>query len=326
MNWKCGAFDSGLAIHPDGKVSPCCQFDHRYYKDINELDWKDPWKDLRDGYGCKACRFKGPTYKDTFENYFAESYAVRFLDVRNNNLCNLECVICNPYYSSKWAKRLNQDDVYVSTPIDNVNLSKVTTVYFAGGEPFLNTDHQKILERLNPKLVTRLIYSSNLTYIKGAKEIWPKFNQIFLNASLDGIGEFGEAMRPGLKWDVWYKNFLEIKQIPNVEIAICPTVNLLNIWYLKEIEKFAQEHGVGINYNELENPQKLCLSTLPQELKDRIEYVPDNWRIKKQLEKDTSWMFKETISYVLASDRIRGTNLWKYLPFENYAEKEFFSQ
>ena len=56
----CGAFDSGLTIHPDGKVSPCCIFDKKYYKNSSDIDLNDPWKDLRDGKGCDACKHTGP--------------------------------------------------------------------------------------------------------------------------------------------------------------------------------------------------------------------------------------------------------------------------
>ena len=34
----CGAFDSGLTIHPDGKVSPCCQFEKAYFKDLQDIN------------------------------------------------------------------------------------------------------------------------------------------------------------------------------------------------------------------------------------------------------------------------------------------------
>ena len=34
----CGAFDSGFTIHPDGKVSPCCLFDIKHFKNLHEVD------------------------------------------------------------------------------------------------------------------------------------------------------------------------------------------------------------------------------------------------------------------------------------------------
>ena len=65
----CGAFDSGLTIHPDGKVSPCCQFEKAYFKDLQDINLDAPWEDLKDGKGCNACKHHGPTYKDTFDKF-----------------------------------------------------------------------------------------------------------------------------------------------------------------------------------------------------------------------------------------------------------------
>ena len=143
---KCGAFNSGLTIHPDGKVSPCCVFDHNYFQDLHELDWLDPWKDLRDGRGCDACKHDGPTYKNSFDEYTNTQFKIKYLDVGKNNLCNLECSICNSYYSSKWAERLGKQK-FVATNFD-VDLTHGDRIYFAGGEPLLNPKHWQVLESI----------------------------------------------------------------------------------------------------------------------------------------------------------------------------------
>lgn len=316
---KCGAFDSGLTIHPDGKITPCCLFDLQYSKNFNSVDWKDPWQDLRDGRGCNACKKSGPTYRDVFDLYFNDEFAVRYLDVRNNNLCNMECVICGPYYSSKWAERLNRDQKYVNTDFE-IDLSQLQRVYFAGGEPFLNKTHWDILEKIpNPKNVG-LVYSSNLTYIKNIEQHWKKFNDVFINASLDGIGNFGEQMRPGLNWEKWQKNLDEILKISNVNVEIAVTVNALNIWYLKEIKDYADSKKVSVKFYKLYKPEHLCVNTIPLELREKIDYVP-TVELQETLNEDCSHLFKHTVANVLLGDQTRRTNLWDYMPFKSWAIK-----
>ena len=316
---KCGAFDSGLTIHPDGKTTPCCLFDMTLAKNINDLDWNDPWADLRNGKGCDACRHSGTVYKDSFDSYFAKEFAVRWLDIRNNNLCNMECVICNSYYSSKWADRLNLDQPFVKSPID-VDLTQVEKIYFAGGEPFLNKSHWEILEAIPSPEKVSLVYSSNLTTLKDVEKHWPKFKSIFLNASLDGIGDFGEQIRPGLEWNRWHENLKKAMSYDNVNVEIACTVSLANIWHLEEVNEFANNNNVSVRFYRMTDPDYLCVSAIPNELKKQIKYIP-NQEIKDLLNENHEYLFKHTVANLLLGDRLRGTNLWDYLPYESWAIK-----
>jgi len=312
----CGAFDSGLCIHPDGKVSPCCLIDTEYFKDFDELDFNEPWRDLRDGRGCAACKHPGPIYKDSFNRFKNDTYAVRHLDVRNNNLCNLECSICNSYYSSKWAERMG-DTKFVTSDFD-ISFDNLQHIYFAGGEPLLNPKHWEILRNVkNPANIT-LSYNSNLAHIKGIEEYWPRFKEVKVNASMDAVGELGEFLRYGTKWDKWVDNLHKTAEYATV--VLNPTISVLNIFHLKDIEEWSE---YPITYNILENPEHLCVSVLPAELKDKIEYIPDDGYLKYLLRKDESWLFPHTMSYILLQDKIKNTDIWGYLPFEKYAIQEY---
>lgn len=327
---NCGAFDSAITIHPDGKISPCCIFDHQYFKTFDQItDWKDPWKDLRDGKGCQACKHNGKTkYKESFDPYITnKEFKIQHLDIRNNNLCNLECTICNSYYSSKWAERLGKEKFISYTSLD-LDLSDLKFIYFAGGEPLLNQYHYELINKLNDKSKIKLQYSSNLTTInKNLIETWKKFEHVYINASLDGIGKFGEYLRPGLKWDKWVENILYIKNnLSNCSLFINPTISLLNIWHLEELETWANNQGFKIRYNILKNPDYLCISALPTELKQKISHIPIDHNknedvIKQLLEIDNSILFNHTISNILLSDKLRKTDLWSYLPFDKWAVK-----
>ncbi len=316
---RCGAFDSGLTIHPDGKATPCCKLNITYAKQLDQLDWNDPWHDLKDGRGCELCHRPEPVYRNAFDNLINDQFAVRYLDVRNNNLCNMECTICGPYYSSKWADRVGKPQPFVNTDFD-VDLSQVERIYFAGGEPFLNKTHWDILKKISNPESVELVYSTNLSYIKGAKEHLSKFNRVFLNASLDGVGKFGEQVRPGLNWNTWQKNLDKLLKIENVSVEIACTVGLTNIWHLNEIDSFAKEKNLPIRYYTLEEPKYLSLSALPAELKNKIDFIPTD-ELKQQLTHNDSILFHRTIANILLGDKLRNTNLWDYLPFKQWAIK-----
>ena len=314
----CGAFDSGLTIHPDGKVSPCCMFEKELFKDLATVNLADPdpWHDLRDGQGCSACKHPGDTYKDTFDKFKNNQYAIRHLDVRNSNLCNLECTICNSYYSSKWADRLD-DQKFVSTDFD-VDLGSVEHIYFAGGEPLLNSKHWQILESIpDPSCVT-LQYNSNLGFVKGIEKHWPKFKHVSVNASMDAVGKLGEYLRYGTKWKQWEDNLHHAAEY--AEVFVNPTISILNIFHLKEIEDWSK---YPVSYNILTDPQHLCISVLPKKLKDQIKYVPRNDHLKQLLRQDESWLFPHTMSYILLQDKLKNTDIWNNLPFTEYAIQEY---
>lgn len=325
---KCGAFNSGLTIHPNGKISPCCEFDHRFFKTFHEItDWNDPWGDLRSGQGCDVCKLPGFKYKDTFDPYLSDGdFSLKFLDVRNSNLCNMECVFCGPEYSSKWVERLGHDNRFVETNF-NVDLSNLDRIYFAGGEPLLNKKHWEILQQVNNPEKVSLLYSTNLSYLGDVETHWKRFRDVQLNISLDGVGLFGEQIRPGLKWERLQANLHAVKQMTSVEIdvAVACTVSMLNIWHLAELEDWCRENQIRWFYVGLTDPNHFCLSNLPTELKQKITYIPDHDHIKQLLDQQTdSDLFIKGISNVLLGDKLRKTNLWDYLPFEPWAIENIF--
>lgn len=322
----CGAFDSGLCMHPDGKVSPCCQFDKGYFQNVTDLDWTRPWEELRDGRGCSMCKNKkGSSYKDTFDSFKNKEFAIRYLDVRNSNLCNFECVMCNSYYSSKWAERTFKPKKFIKYDYE-FDMSDVRKIYFAGGEPMLHKTHWNILDELvsDEKYFTEnigLIYSTNLSVVGDALHYWPKFSHIFVNASLDGIGHFGEQLRPGLDWEKFERNINLIKDLDNVEIEIACTVTCLNIWHLESLDTWAKNKEIRVKYYPLYHPNYYDISVLPQELKDQVEWIPDDPDIKDRFSYNTSHEFRNTIGAVLAGDRLRKTDLWGHLPFKTWTIK-----
>ena len=313
---RCGAFTSSLCVHPDGKVSPCCQFDYEHLIDISDIDWQDPYKSVKDGRGCSACDHEGDVYMDAFNRFEAhDTFAVRHLDVRNNNLCSLECAICCSYYSSKWAERLGLPK-FVSTDF-NVPLDEVEMIYFAGGEPLLNPSHWEVLDKIPYPEQVELQYNSNLTYVNNIEKYWPRFKAVNVRASLDAVGELGEYLRLGMNWDKWQANLNIARQ--HATVIINPTISVLNIFHLAELNAFAKENDLGLDYNILTGPEYLCVNVLPLELKKQISFMPNKKHLRELLNEDRSFLFKDTINYILVHDRVKNTDIWKHLPFQKYA-------
>lgn len=323
---RCGAFDSGLTIHPNGKISPCCVFDHRFFKTFDDIEnWNDPWQDLRNGVGCAACKIPGDSYKRAFDLFLADGdFKLKVLDIRNSNLCNMECVFCGPEYSSKWTDRLGYNEKFRATDFD-VNLDTVERIYFAGGEPMLNKKHWQILEQVPMPDSVSLLYSTNLSYVDGIGEYWKKFRDVQLNISIDGIDDFAEQIRPGTNWKKIEENLntiLKLKETMDINITVSTTVSLLNIWYLEDIKNWAEKNCLEWECVGLTDPNFFSLKALPQELVEKISYIPDHPHIKQMISQhETIELFNKAIAHILLGDKLRETNLWDYMPFKGWAIK-----
>ena len=105
-----------------------------------------------------------------------------YLDIRFGNLCNFKCRMCGSYASSSWAKedkyfgKLDKDapnhyDHWTDNEkfwedIDEIK-KYIRVLYFAGGEPFVQEGHYKMLQFLVDSDCSKnieLSYNTNLSY------------------------------------------------------------------------------------------------------------------------------------------------------------------
>ena len=52
---------------------------------------------------------------------------------------------------------------------------------------------------------------------------------------MDAVGKLGEYLRYGTNFEKWENNLNIVSKY--AEIVICPTISILNIFYLKELEE-----------------------------------------------------------------------------------------
>jgi len=187
-----------------------------------------------------------------------QNFKPRYLDIRLNNICNLKCRMCSGYFSSAIA----QEDVelfgnrkFVASGLDakqrsqNIDeildyLPDVEKIYFAGGEPLLTAEHYVILDALiacgNTNL--EITYNTNFTTLsyrnRNVLDLWHKFSNITVGASLDAHGAVAEYVRHGTNWQKIEKNLELVKSTcPHVRLTVTSTVGLLNATSLMELQK-----------------------------------------------------------------------------------------
>ena len=193
------------------------------------------------------------------------------LDYRPSNVCNLKCRMCNGESSTSIENELkeyrkitystsNKKEFVknVITPeIENFTKSgRIEDYYWAGGEPFLMSNVWETINYLeeNSLFDTRLAFNTNLTVLKFGKNdvfnLLQKFKNTFLILSIDGVGETGEYIRDGLKWDEFYQNYNHVSQTISDKnnISFIITLSLPSIANINSLLDFFEDLEYKHNY------------------------------------------------------------------------------
>jgi MoaA/NifB/PqqE/SkfB family radical SAM enzyme len=221
----------------------------------------------------------------TKEDGTVEKMQMRYIDIRFSNLCNLKCRMCGPTFSSQIAAENGIKPAIKSIPnhmLDEVYgyLETCEEMYFAGGEPLMMDEHYLILEKLIELGVKpRIRYNSNITKLKHKHwdilELWSHFDDIYIQASIDGFGPELTYIRHPAKYDNVIKTALEYLTVPSVRIDISTCVGFWNIWSLPELHMDLFDKGVIKYYNTFRmqtmiHPRWFTPKVLPKDIKDKV--------------------------------------------------------
>ena len=256
---------------------------------------------------------------------------LHYWDVRFSNICNLKCRSCGSIFSSRWYDddvRLNngvplrprvqfagrhEDDIWEQMQEHVPNLDQI---YFAGGEPLIMEEHNRILKLLIASGNTRLnlIYNTNLTELKYKREsvldLWRQFSSVCVAASLDESHDRAEIIRSGTDWNEVEQNIRDLKrECPHVDFMISPTLSIMNIWRFVEFHRYMIDSGFiepkDFNLNILQGPECYRIDALPLEIK--LKY-------KKIFEDHIEWLrtrdpinravggFESAVRFMMATD------------------------
>lgn len=215
----------------------------------------------------------------------------KFIELRLGNVCNLKCRTCNPVSSSKWVveyKKLNEDLTFV-TDYSKIEAgvwyededfwqelskysSRLETVYINGGEPTLVEKHFNFLTRLIEMGLNHQVtlwYNINLTLLpEKLLKLWEKFDKVQLSLSIDDLHQRNDYIRSGSNWNTTMFNLEKLRNIPKLNISICQTVSIYNVFYMDEFYEYFKD--IELHLNWCYDPDFLQPWILPQSVKDII--------------------------------------------------------
>jgi organic radical activating enzyme len=231
---------------------------------------------------------------------------IRYWDVRFSNICQLKCRSCGSIFSSRWydddvklhGKPLRPRVQFAGKTDDDIwqqmqpHIPYLEQIYWAGGEPLIMPEHNRILNMLietnNTKV--RLIYNTNLNELKFKGEnvidLWKQFPSVCVAASLDDMGDRAEIIRSGTDWAQVEENMRDIKrECPHIDFMISPTLSAMNIWNFCKFHRYMVESGFieakDFNLNILQGPEHYRIDILPMDIK---------LQFKKEFEEHLEWL------------------------------------
>jgi MoaA/NifB/PqqE/SkfB family radical SAM enzyme/SAM-dependent methyltransferase len=200
------------------------------------------------------------------------------------NVCNLKCRSCNPLSSSRvaadrvqvawtgqppptggngtWFKQIDELAEMIADAGHETSMLSLM-----GGEPFLIEQTWQLLEQLVERGVARGVYVGLSTngQQRSAKleHLAPQFRGFNVSVSVDGYGKLNDYLRHGADWPALVGNLDWLRAIPNVDVAIVPTLQNGNALDLPALLRFADARDLPLAYNVVSEPARLRPANLP---------------------------------------------------------------
>lgn len=263
---------------------------------------------------------------NTNDDYSVNEFGFIHWDIKLSNKCNFKCRSCCPGSSSSIEFEQNgkisglYDFADIKFNKIQPYLDIVNHLYFSGGEPLILEEHYKMLSVLiklkkNKQSNFHLTYNTNfstLTYKKiHVFDIWDVFNSVQVRISVDGMGNRGELIRNGFKWDKFVSNVKEFNQkfsnkSDTHELCFDCTVQALNVFDVVTLHQTLFKEGLLTNIdnfhlNYLHGPRNLSVWILDKKTKEKakanIQDHIDNFLIPNQAVK-TLRAFESLIKFI----------------------------
>ena len=221
---------------------------------------------------------------------------VPLLDIRFSNICGLRCRTCDPTHSSAWRpdaramgwsddgggiRRCYDDWDTLWRQLQRLLEEGLEEILFVGGEPLLMEEHYRVLDFLIARKRTdvRLNYMTNFSTLRfqdrDVIDLWSRFRDVQVTASLDGSGRRGEYIRKGLRWEAVVANREEmLRRCPDVAFSIAVTLSVFNALHLPNFHREWVEKGFincdALALNMVLTPEIYRTQVLPTRLKQQV--------------------------------------------------------
>ena len=313
--------------------------------------------------GCKRCyideQISGRSLRTD-----GNSKNIKKLHFAYSNICNKSCNICRPQRShlvgSDYKKVLdnNPNDYFmqekfarqkftkkiiesgklklesivdwISTDEIRKHLHKFNQIEFNGGEPFMHPELHSILDMLKEENYQgRLSFTTNGSVSKDYLDKIEKFNNVFLEISIDGVKNLYKVVRPPHDYNWFLDKMQLINQYKSIKKIWHYVIHVFNVHQIPDIIEESKKLNIDCDYGALGQQEYLHASLVPNEVIaetiKRIENI-DSLKFKNVINylqgcmtrTNTPEQIKLFHAYVNSFGTVKNINYQQYIPW-NFA-------
>jgi MoaA/NifB/PqqE/SkfB family radical SAM enzyme len=312
---------SHIAIRPNGRVFPCCNFRWDGVPEDLHLDHPDVFNhpylenirnqmrrgDLVDG--CKNCYLSEEKTGTSMRMFVLEHMhkadmpseptnnpKITYIDLALSNACNNKCRMCNADLSTSWYS--DWKALHGSIPkgllqkpqnkLDNIDFSNLRFLKLIGGEPLMEQEKFiDILRKCNrEKLSILLTTNTTLTPNDELFGLMKECALLKVNLSIDATESLNDFLRKGSKWE----KTVEVidwfsKNFNKNDVNVVGVVNIYNVNCLDKLYHFLQDKfpSVSLTYIMVDGPDWMSPKHLPEDVKSKILEKIDIWQKEKDV-------------------------------------------
>lgn len=270
--------------------------------------------------------------------------AIRSLDIKPGNVCNLKCRICSSYASSRWIadefklhgrshfplhdwpERYGFEDLHqLAEHLEYIEVS--------GGEPFMLGTQWEFVRWLKDNGYDKNIHIQYHTNGTLYSDKWIEsligFKKVQIALSIDGIGKRFEYLRHPANWDTVHENWRRYAAIDEIHTSVSHSINALNVYYIGEFADLVNEIGTEVYWNMVNNVMPVhqianitpvlvhLRKTLPNDTSLQVNplYPADNWLFEHlRFAGPGGYRDADLIPEILQIDRLRNEDYSKTFP------------
>lgn len=301
-------------VRTDNNLRPCCRykgdgdltFDDVEAKGVEAFNspyWTKLRQDMLDGTPRSECvkcyteerntnsikpsmrLFLNKRYSHavTRESATDQFHSLRYVEMSLDNICNLQCRMCNSAFSS----RLQQRDQYLNTRVykklepnwhkfDSCDLSQLEYVKILGGEPFITPNFEPFVDWLSSRVDLSQVTLEIATNGTGKPrpqlvEKLRQFHYINVNVSLDSVHPVNDYQREGSNWEsILAMYHTMIKTFPNIVPSVHMTQSIFTANHLADSLEYLDNHSIGYTVDFVIDPDHLNIQCATPEVKQWI--------------------------------------------------------
>jgi organic radical activating enzyme len=334
----------GKEIFHSGKSTHCCLLPENYDIDkirsemkqgIRPVECSKCWK-LEDSNLLSDRYIKNATLDFYLKKNIAD--IMRDADQENTLMakiissftCNSACVYCNSGSSSYWntiERRMDKNIpirsyklIEIKTVEQQLDLAKIKTLTFLGGEPFLERQNFEILQRMldldNQTAFISITTNGSIHLSEEYQNILSNFPNLNINLSIDGSKRFFEYQRWPIKWSDIEKQIEVYRKItPNIS-AIC-TITNLSLLYYNDAKDWFRSQNIPWLTNPVYEPDIFHPSVLPVPVKHRLRNLLDPADFDAYIgdpDHDVSPIWERFLLEIKRQDAAKKINIRDYIP------------